>query len=80
MPLKFSMKFDHPFSHVFIFGNMFPESHGFVTVPVTNMSENGRTNFYVNWRIQTLKLLGLNLILSPNQSIYFNFVRFGGPL
>ena len=33
--LKFSVKFDHPFSHVFIFGNMFPESHGFVAVPVT---------------------------------------------
>ena len=33
--LKLSEKFDHPFSHVFIFGNMFPESHGFVAVPVT---------------------------------------------
>ena len=33
--LKFSEKFDHPFSHVFIFRNMFPESHGFVAVPVT---------------------------------------------
>ena len=27
--LKFSEKFDHPFSHVFIFGNMIPEIHGF---------------------------------------------------
>ena len=26
----------HPFSHVFIFGNMFPESRGFVAMPVTN--------------------------------------------
>ena len=25
---KFYEKFDHPFSQVFIFGNMFPESHG----------------------------------------------------
>ena len=34
--LKFSEKFDHPFSHVFIFGNLFPESHGFVAMPVTS--------------------------------------------
>ena len=34
MILKFSEKFDNPFSHVFIFGNMFPESHGFDAVPV----------------------------------------------
>ena len=33
--LKFAEKFDHPFSHVFIFGNMFPASHGFVAVSVT---------------------------------------------
>ena len=30
MTMNFSDKIDHPFSHVFIFGNMFPESHGFV--------------------------------------------------
>ena len=34
--LKFPEKFDHPFSNVFIFGVMFPESHGFVAArPVT---------------------------------------------
>ena len=33
---KFSEKFDHPFWHVFIFGNMFPESHSFVAMPVTS--------------------------------------------
>ena len=27
--LKFSEKFDHPFSNVFIFSKMFPESHIF---------------------------------------------------
>ena len=32
---RFEQKFGHPFSHVFIFGNMFPEIHGFVAVPVT---------------------------------------------
>ena len=33
--LKVFEKFYHPFSHVFIFGNMIPESHGFVGMPVT---------------------------------------------
>ena len=32
--LNFFEKFEHPFSHVFIFGNMLPESHGFVAMPV----------------------------------------------
>ena len=35
MILKFSEKFDHPFWHVFIFGNISLESHGFVAMPVT---------------------------------------------
>ena len=34
--LRFSEKFYHPLSPVFIFGNMFPESHGFVAMPVTS--------------------------------------------
>ena len=34
--LKFSEKFDDQFSHVFIFGNMFCESHGSVVMPVTS--------------------------------------------
>ena len=34
--LRFGEKLDHPFSHVFIFGNMFRESHGFISVPVTS--------------------------------------------
>ena len=38
---RFSKKFDHLFSHVFIFGNMFPESHGFVAMPAT------RSNIFV---------------------------------
>ena len=32
MFLVFSEKFDHPFSHIFIFENTFPESHGFITM------------------------------------------------
>ena len=34
--LKFSEKFDYPFSEVFILGNMLPESPGFVAMPVTS--------------------------------------------
>ena len=33
--LKFFEKFAHPFLQDFIFGNMFPESRGFVAVPGT---------------------------------------------
>ena len=33
--LKFSEKFDNKFLHVFTLSNMFPESHGFVAMPVT---------------------------------------------
>ena len=36
MILKVSEKFDHPFLHVSIFGNIFPESYGFVAMPVTS--------------------------------------------
>ena len=35
MTLKFSEKFDHTLSHVFMFVNMFPESHAFVAMPVS---------------------------------------------
>ena len=31
---KLSEKFDRLFSHVFIFGNVLHESHGFLAVPV----------------------------------------------
>ena len=33
---KFSEKFYHPFVQVFIFDNMYIESHGFVAMPVTS--------------------------------------------
>ena len=42
--LKFSEKFNYPFSHVFIFGNMFPESHGFVAMPVTSCIKDACPN------------------------------------
>ena len=34
--LRFVEKFEHQFSHVFIFVNMLPESHGLVAVSVTS--------------------------------------------
>ena len=36
--LRFSKKFDHPFSHFFVFCNTFPESHGFVAVLITSLN------------------------------------------
>ena len=43
--LKFSEnKFDHPFLHVFIFGKVFPESHGFVAMPVTSCIKDTCSN------------------------------------
>ena len=42
--LEFSENFDHPFSHVFIFGNLFPESHGFVAMPVTGCIKDTCSN------------------------------------
>ena len=36
MILNLFLKFNHPFSHVFIFGNMFPESYSFIAMPVTS--------------------------------------------
>ena len=49
--LRFAEKFDHPFSHVFIFGNIFRESHGFILVPVTNSNNFGSFTNYIgiNW-------------------------------
>ena len=42
--LKLSEKFDHSFSHVFIFGNVFLESYGLVTMPVTSCIEDTCSN------------------------------------
>ena len=55
MPLlKFSEKFDPPFSHVFRFGNMFPESHGFVAVRLQAVSK-----IHVRYSIELVKILYL---------------------
>ena len=40
---KFSEIFYHPLSPFFLFGIMFPESHGFIVVPVT------RSNYFVSF-------------------------------
>ena len=34
--LRFAEKFDHLFLHLFIFGNMFPESISFIAMPDTS--------------------------------------------
>ena len=39
-----SEKFHHPVSHVFLFGNMFPESRGFVAMPVTSCIKDTCSN------------------------------------
>ena len=46
--LKFSEKFDHPFSFVFIFGNMFSDSHGFVAMPVISCIKDTCSNLYLS--------------------------------
>ena len=118
--LKFSEKFDHLFSNVFIYGNTFPESrfrcyggyklyqryifqkisilllkgdeivrpcdrHINETVTLRkhvtkyiNTCENGWSNFSENLRSVALKLFELTRFASPDQSIYFNFVRCWG--
>ena len=57
--LVFSDKFNHQFSHAFIIGNMFPESHGFVAMPVTSCIKDTcsnlsylRRNFLSLWPAQ----------------------------
>ena len=42
--LRFSEKVDDPFSHVLIFGKMFPESHGFVARLVTSCIKDACSN------------------------------------
>ena len=49
MTLTFYEKFDHTFSHVFIFGNMYPESHGFVAVPVTSCIKDTCSNLSLSY-------------------------------
>ena len=43
--LEFSEKFDLPFSHDFIFANIFPERHGFVVMRVTSCIIDSYSNF-----------------------------------
>ena len=46
---RFSGKLDHPFSHSFKFGNMFPESYGFVAMPVTRYMSKFIPIYLVKW-------------------------------
>ena len=44
MGLKFTEKFEDRFSHVFIFGDMFPEIQGFVAMPVRSCIKDTCSN------------------------------------
>ena len=57
--LKFSEKFHHPFSHIFIFGNMFPESHGFVVMQITSCIMDTWFNVSLSNQIRETKLFDL---------------------
>ena len=59
MILKFSKKFDHPFLHIFIFGNMFPGSHGFVAMPVTSCFKDAHSKFIFIKSVKEDKILWL---------------------
>ena len=49
--LKFSEKFEHPFSHVFIFGNKFSGSRGFVAMPVTSCVKDTYSNLSLSIKL-----------------------------
>ena len=51
MILKYPEKFEHPFSQVFLFGNMFPEGHGFVAVPFTRSNYFFSLHYIIQIRI-----------------------------
>ena len=57
MTLKFFEKFDHRFSHVFIFLNVFPESHGFIAMPVTSCINDTWANLSLSNKWRETKLL-----------------------
>ena len=44
MTLKFSEKFDHSFTCVFIFSNILSESNGFVVMPITSCIKDTDTD------------------------------------
>ena len=54
--LKFSEKYDHLFTNYFAFGNMFPESHGFVVISVTSRIKDTCSNLSLSnlWRVTKL--------------------------
>ena len=50
--LKLAEKFDHPFSHLFIFGNKFAQGHGFVGfVNVETYIYDTMQTFYLSFPI-----------------------------
>ena len=42
------LKFSEKFYHLFLFGNMFTESHGFVAMPVTSCIKDTCSNLFLS--------------------------------
>ena len=68
--LRFSEKNDHPFPHVFIFGNLFPESHSFVAMPVISLNNFVSFQFLDNDKLEhvSLKQLVTGIATKPQLS------------
>ena len=56
---NFLRSLDRPFSHVFIFGNMCPESPGFVAMPVTRRIKDTCSNLSLSTEWRKTKLLDI---------------------
>ena len=54
-----SEKLDHKFLHDFIFGPMFPESHGFVAMPITSCIKDTHSNLSLSDYFRETKLFEL---------------------
>ena len=67
--LRFAEKFDHPFSHVFIFANMFRESYGFISVPVTS------SNNFVSFTNE-IGINGNKIFVLYQRYIFYKVIKF----
>ena len=57
--LQFSEKFYYQFSHVFIFVKVFPESHGFVAMPVTRWNNFVALHYLDRDKLEHVSLIHL---------------------
>ena len=73
--LKFSEKFDHPFSHVFIFGSMLLESHGFVTMPVPSCVKDTCSNLSLSYLKQFETILFPQDMIQDIYKLHWNIIH-----